>query len=157
MDFVHVLLCLFLLTLLDLQTRLRKDWFFSLLVCVFSFLFPTHNHSGKGQQLPLVQGLPTNTHGCETDVIVWVPFVMLNHGGNYNEESSVMFIVFQSCSLQSCDIGRFCVPCNWPLFSDCYGIPAAYASSGKNKTNKKTPHFWKSYWRALGKWRCFNK
>lgn len=69
MDFVCVLLCLFLLTLLDLQNRLRKDWFLSLFVFLFLF-FPTKNHSGKGLQLPLVQGLPTSTPECETDVIV---------------------------------------------------------------------------------------
>lgn len=71
-----------------------------------SFFFSTQNHSGKGLQLPLVQGLPTSTPECRMDVIVGVPFVMPNHGGNYKEESSVVFTVFQSCSLQSYDIGR---------------------------------------------------
>lgn len=76
------------------------------LVSWFVSFFSTQNHSGKGLQLPLVQGLPTSTPECETDVIVWVPFVTPNHGGNYEEESSVMFTVFQNCSLQSCDIER---------------------------------------------------
>lgn len=71
-----------------------------------SFFFPTQNHSGKGLQLPLVQGLPPSTHACCADVMVGVPSVMPNHGGNYREESSVMFTDFPSCSLQSCDIGR---------------------------------------------------
>lgn len=74
-------------------------------LCLF-FFFSTQNHSGKGLQLPLVQGLSTSTPDCEMGVIVWVPFVIPNHGGNYKEEGSVVLIVFQSCSLQSCDIGR---------------------------------------------------
>lgn len=71
-----------------------------------SFFPPTQNHSGKGLQLPLVQGLPTSTHACRADVMVGVPSVMPNHGGNCREESSVTFTVFPSCSLQSCDMGR---------------------------------------------------
>lgn len=78
-----------------------------------------------------MQGLPTSTPDCEVDVIVWVPFVMPNHGGNYKEEGSGMLIVFQGCSLGSCDIGRDFVFLVIVLSSDCYrGIPAAYASPG---------------------------
>lgn len=153
-DFVCVLfvwcfflLRLFLLKLFALQNRLRKDWFLSLLVCVF--FFQPRITLATVCRCHLCEALPTIAPGtslsARTDIIVWVPFVIPNYGRKSQRRKSVMLTVFQSCSLQPCDMGRSVV------LSVVFSFLVVTMVRLQHRLHLfKKPHFGESYSSALG-------
>lgn len=142
---VCLLLCIFLLKLFALQSRLRKVWFLGLLVCVFLF-FPPRITLAMVCSCHLLPALATSTSlSAKADVVVCVLFVMPNHGKNLQRKK--LNHVHGLSELLTSVVWHweiFCIPCNCLLF-----LIVTMVLIKQTLHLVEKPYLGESYWSAL--------